>query len=193
MKRICGALLLLLPLSNGFSDELSANEKARRIEKTLLISDLTVLGFIAGLKRNMLIGASLDNEVEECIRRKGEKVLSYAYATAIVETLSESELDEGYRKSKGLALKNANDYILKNIHFLKNEYNSANKDQKASDFFLITATKQPGVSESDRQSILDFVSWHQDSRFHEIRKNWRLEYSLLISDLSKVLQNCTKQ
>lgn len=179
-------------LISGESDSgLSTFEKARRIEQTLLMSDLLVSGYIVGLKNTMAMRAMLDNKVEACIKRKGGRVISHAFTTAIVETLSESEINDGFHKSENLVFEKANAYILDNIEFLSREYAASDKKSYASDFFLLTASEQLGLSDLENQSILEFVSWRQNSGLNGISSNRRLEHSLLKSDLLQVLQDCT--
>jgi hypothetical protein len=187
-------LLFLFQFNINFAyGELTTLEKAKQIEQALLMSKLLVLGYLSALMNDMTLSTLVDKEAEACIKQKGEKVVGHAFATTIDEIFSDSIINEGFNKANKLAINKANTYILNNIDSLSREYKNSNTEYKATEYYLLAALNKHSFTNSEKEDVREFVFWHQNAGFDDFSNHWRLDYSLIKSDLLHILQHCTQQ
>jgi hypothetical protein len=165
-------------------------DKARQIEKTLLMSELFVLGYLEGLKNNPKLSEILKGNYEACIKRKGKIQLGYSFSSAIVEVLSQKVISDGYLKSNNNALVRSNEYIINNINTLGKEYRSSNTNLNASEYFLLQASERLEFTETEIYSIQEFLSWYRTADFFKVHNHRRLDYEKMRNNLMKVMQAC---
>jgi hypothetical protein len=172
-------------------DGMSESGKAEVINDTLFLADMFVLLYIKTLKKEFSLLETYDDEIFDCIKQSGSIVIGDTVAAAIRESLSKSELDEGFQKAYSLIFLRTTKFIKNNFESMFSEYTSLNKRYNLSDYLLIKASQSLGFSETERQRVFEFVTWHEAVN-DRIVENSRMDSYLLSAKLENVHKECKK-
>lgn len=170
-------------------EDLTYLEKVQYIDEALFLTDTFIFIYNDMLYNKFPLNLEIDDRIIECINQKGSSVIGGYVVKAIQESITRSELEEGFDIAYSLTFMRTTNYVKLNYKQIYNEYKMLNEKNNLSNYMLLMASKLMGFNEKDNQKVLELVAWH--ATVHErIRNNSNMDSNMIVGELNNIYKEC---